>query len=300
MEHLNFCVLTGHTLTTMSSSDGEFITYTHQCPGKVKVSVDLVREHLLKGDDADKYPILAGLCRAAFEAGTEPLEITTQFKLAAVQSLSYPKTFKEKVPHLLRLLYDRGGKDFKPTDLNSAFDYPLCYAEDDLEFERIIQYMLDKYWLTYTKKMIWSLGVYRYQGILLTDSGIDEVEKALPKVPMISLVSQQISTGDFDIDEKINYAKKLFFNDPQTLNDMRSACETLSYVLEPLREDLKGVISAGDVEAFFQLVNKFDIRHNKAHTLNLKHPEQLEWVFYSLLNTINTYTKLGARLLTSK
>jgi len=37
-------------------------------------------------------------------------------------------------------------------------------------------------------------------------------------------------------------------------------------------------------------------RHNKAVIKELIHPEQVEWVFYSLLNSINTYYKLRSRL----
>jgi len=119
----------------------------------------------------------------------------------------------------------------------------------------------------------------------------------MPQIPLIGLVSQEITTGDNAIDAKINQARSLFFSDYPSMDNMRSACEALCFVLEPLRYNgLKSVIADADVELFFQMVNKFDIRHNNHHTKTLKHPEQLEWVFYSLLNTINTYTKLKKRL----
>ena len=76
------------------------------------------------------------------------------------------------------------------------------------------------------------------------------------------------------------------------MDRMRSACETLSYVLERLRTELEAYFSTKDIADFFQLVNRFDIRHNKETTKALQHPEQLEWVFYTLLNTINTYIKI--------
>src|SRR6202012_5861609 len=117
----------------------------------------------------------------------------------------------------------------------------------------------DKYFLKYRIKAAWARGMYRYSDVLLTDLGIEEVEREKPKVPMIGLVSQEIGTGDKVIDEKINHARKLFLKDRATLDDMRSACETLSFVLEPLRDDLKLAITTADVEAFFQIVNKFDI-----------------------------------------
>jgi hypothetical protein len=80
------------------------------------------------------------------------------------------------------------------------------------------------------------------------------------------------------------------------MDDKRSACETLSYVLEPLRKELEAFFSTSDVSDFFQLVNRFDVRHNKSSTINLVHEEQLEWVFYTLLNSISTFTKLKRKI----
>ena len=111
-------------------------------------------------------------------------------------------------------------------------------------------------------------------------------------MPLFGLVSQVISTGNSEVDEKINHARELFFDNAQSLDKMRSACEALCFILEPLREDLKNYFNQKDVSDFFQIVNTFDIRHNKETTKNIVHEEQLEWLFYSLLNTINTYVKL--------
>ena len=112
---------------------------------------------------------------------------------------------------------------------------------------------------------------------------------------MISLVNQEIQTGNPQIDMNINHAKKLFFKTDATIAEKRSACESLSFVLEPLRDDLNSFFSSSDISDFFQIVNRFDIRHNKETTTKLVHEEQLEWIFYTLLNTINVYTKLKAK-----
>ena len=79
------------------------------------------------------------------------------------------------------------------------------------------------------------------------------------------------------------------------MEKMRSACETLMFVLEPLREELR-VFFKGDTEHFFNIVNNFCIRHNKERTKAIEMPEQFEWLFYSLLNTINTYVKIKGKL----
>jgi len=134
-----------------------------------------------------------------------------------------------------------------------------------------------------------------YMRVKITAKGRREAERGLPKMPLFGLVNQEISTGDLLIDQRINHARELFFDKPQNLDKMRSACETLSYVLEPVREDLKTFFTVKDVSDFFQLVNAFDIRHNKDTTKTLIHTEQLEWVFYTLLNTLNTYYKLKSK-----
>ena len=77
---------------------------------------------------------------------------------------------------------------------------------------------------------------------------------------------------------------------------MRSACETLIYILDPLRKDLETYFKQKDISDFFQIVNNFDIRHKKESTKDIINEEQLEWIYFSLLNTINTYTKLQKKI----
>lgn len=136
----------------------------------------------------------------------------------------------------------------------------------------------------------------KYSNILLTEYGLTQGEKVSSQIPLFGLANQSIKTGDPITDKKINHARELFFREPSTMDNMRSACEALSFVLEPLRDELAPTITTADVNEFFLIINRFDVRHNKASTKSLVYPEQLEWVFYSLLNTINTYTKLKSRL----
>ncbi len=130
----------------------------------------------------------------------------------------------------------------------------------------------------------------------MTSLGKEEAKKALPKMPLFGLISQTLTTGDEEIDAKINLARELFYTEPLSMDKMRSACETLIYILEPLRDSLKSYFGQKDVSDFFQIVNTFDIRHNKDSTKTIMYEEQLEWIFYTLLNTINTYSKLKRRV----
>jgi hypothetical protein len=84
------------------------------------------------------------------------------------------------------------------------------------------------------------------------------------------------SNGDIETDKKINHAKDLFLSEPPSLDKMCSACKTLSFVLEPLRQDLNEHFDEKDISDFFQILNQFDVLHNKTSTKSLSMPEQFE------------------------
>jgi len=297
MTKLLHCPLTGYQFdqsVTIDETLGPVFGYQYSPVGKVQIALPTLMEFM--NNRQYRHPILAGICRNAFELGVEPPLISRDFMDNGIKTIPYPKTFKEKVFHLMKFMYDKGGNDFKTFTFITSNDYPICYCEDHDEFRKVMEHLKDRYFIKCRNEQTIARGIKRYYEVELTDSGIVEVEKDLPNIPMIGLVDQRISTGDSETDDKINHAKDLFFQEPQTLDRMRSACETLSYVLEPLRQDLKKYLVAKDTEDFFHLVNTFDIRHNKEHTKDIEHPEQLEWIFYSLLNTISAYTKLKQRL----
>ena len=249
----------------------------------------------LPGKDKKTRLKLAGTCRNAFENGHRPFEISSAL-VTNVDKEQTPDTLRAKAVHLLKYMYKRGGKDYQDFEFSSVKDYPLIYGDDAAEFNKAIKHLQSQMFINIGDELGMAGHLVKYLGVVMTDWGINEVEKKLPSIPLISLVQQEIATGNTAADAKINHAKKLFFEEPSSLDKMRSACETLSYVLEPLRDDLKDLFSTNDVSDFFQLVNRFDIRHNKEQTKSLVHPEQLEWVFYTLLNTISIYVKLKKKL----
>lgn len=267
------------------------VGYFNKSLGNVRVTLPAYQA-LMKGD-FDRF-IFAGILRNAFANEEEPPLIDSAFINGGYKSFNYPKTFKEKTYHLLKYLYDHGGNENGKFELNSTIDYSITYSNPQSdEFVRIVQQLEKRNMVTIGKSESLMRGKMRiFWNVELTTEGMEEIEKSLPTVPLIGLVEQKITTGDVTTDEKINHAKNLFFKERATLAEKRSACETLSHILEPLREDLKIFFSKNDVSDFFHIVNKFDIRHNKQETTKLIHEEQLEWVFYTLLNTINTYIKL--------
>ena len=206
--------------------------------------------------------------------------------------MEYSESFVEKVLNFLKYLSKNGVVDYDEFSFTSNKDYKLANAKDAIEFDKIILYLLEYKYISSKSRYKIAPNMYKYKDIKLTDIGIKEAEKSLPKMPMIGLIIQTISTGNEEVDKSINHAKKMFIESPQTIDKMRSACETLSYILEPLRKECESIFSNKDINAFFEIVNNFDIRHNKAYTKKIEIPEQFEWIFYSLLNTINTYSKI--------
>lgn len=291
---MNFdrCALTGFSLKPeeIKPLTDSTIEYETEFVGKIKITIPAYQE-LLSGD-FERW-IIAGICKDRTLRNEEPVLIDSNFIREGYRKMNPPVEFEEKTNHFLKYLYQFGGKENRDFEFYSTRHFALAFSDPE-EFTRIIDQLKSNYYVSVHK--IHSLGRERahqlYMGVKMTASGKEEAKKSLPKLPLFGLISQQITTGNIEIDEKINHARELFFDDVPTLDKMRSACETLSYVLEPLREDLKSYFSQKDVSDFFQIVNTFDIRHNKDSTKNIIHEEQLEWVFYSLLNTINTYTKL--------
>jgi hypothetical protein len=291
---MNICPLTGLRMDPSESKIYPItdMTYTYEflLVGKVKIALPTYQNFI--NSKQFKHPILAGICRESFENKTEPPLINTDFLENGIKNINYPKTFIEKNLQLLKFMYKNKGNDYADFHFNSIRDYPLVYATGEEEFNKIIDHLEGKNFIKIGNRQGMAGHRIVYQKVTLTDYGIEEIEKGLPKIPMIGLVNQEIFTGDIGIDSTINHAKQLFFEQPITLDKMPSACESLSYVLEPLRIECEKLFAKRDINDFFKIVNEFDIRHNKHSTKQIKYPEQLEWIFYSLLNTINTYTKL--------
>lgn len=291
MEFIN-CALIGYELKhgEMKPVTGMTLEYETEFVGKVLITLTAY-DALLKGE-YERY-LIAGICKNRTIQSEPPILIDTNFINNDYKNYNPPIEFDEKCDRFLKYIYEFGGKENKEFEFNSTKDFPIAYCDSE-EFVRIVDQLKSERFITIrTEHKMGRFGAAKiFMGVKMTSFGKEQVKKSLPKIPLIGLVNQEISTGDNTIDEKINHAKKLFFDSPQTIDKMRSACETLSYVLEPLRETLKDAFSLKDVSDFFQLVNTFDIRHNKETTKKLIYEEQLEWVFYSLLNTINTYTKL--------
>lgn len=297
LEKLPFqaCPLTGYIFAEKDlqfnyEHTGNYYDYYFTPVGKVKISYEVIESlknlHL---KIVDNNYILAGYSRNKYEYLQDPSIINNEF-INNANKLEFPRSFDEKVYYLLKLLYDTGGNEYKTRTLNSLYDYTLAYAEHPEQFTRIIKALENENWIEIDK--VHALGggtIVHYVGVTLTKHGRDEIRGKLPHDPLAPIVNSNINTGDPTIDEKIIHAKKLFYKEYATLEDRRSACKVLADVAEPLKKKLDSFFTNQDIKVFFQMVNDFDIRHNADYTKRLEYIEQIEWVFYTFLNTIRAY-----------
>lgn len=263
------------------------VKYRSQVLGIVKIKKSIVDK--LATNDLNY--LIAGIWLRLTDSEKESITINEDFISYGYRTFNPPSDFKSKCYETLKYLYNSIGKENRRITLDTSSQFPIGYSSVE-EFGRIIDKLDQDYFIEYEERGRISGGRVMYLGFKMTNYGIEEAERTLPNIPMHSLVSQEIQTGDESLDEKINHAKKLFFSEPRSMQNMRSACETLAHILEPLRDDIKKVLQSQATNTFFQLVNSFDIRHNKNSTMKVEFPEQLEWIFYGLLNSINTYVKL--------
>jgi len=232
--------------------------------------------------------VVAGLCRSAYELKKTPPMIDTEL-LKSLDTLKYiPRNFMEKYNHFLLLLFKTGGSEYMARTIKIDDDYPLAFANDSAEFQRIVDFAINSNDLECSKSVpTEARGKIEYSDLRFTSTGFKKINKITNNY--FSIVQPIIDSGNTETDQKINHACSLFYQENSTIEDKRSACEELSYILEPFRRDLTEYFVDKDVNLFFQLVNDFDIRHNKEYTKKIIYEEQIEWVFKCLLNTLVTY-----------
>lgn len=294
---LENCILTrrvfDHTYKNLSDIDFNGYKYYFTPVGIVHIgsyAIDYIN-NVNKNIDVS---ILAGLCRCAYELHETPPVIDTKF-LDSLDSLkSIPRTFQEKYDHFLSIFYRTGGKEYKSRTIEVEDDYPLAYAKDEEEFRRIIDYGLSSGDLECLNTIdTEEQGIIMYLELRFTPNGLKKVVKLINNY--FSIIQPKIDSGNFENDRKISHALSLFYQENASIEDKRSACEELSFILEPFRKEMGKFFNDKDVNLFFHMVNEFDIRHNKESTKKLIYEEQIEWVFQCLLNTLITYIKLKKR-----
>lgn len=239
-----------------------------------------------------KY-IYAGIIRQYNDNHDKPFFVDEQFINEGYKEFEYPKDFHQKAFHLLKYLYYNGGREYHSFEFESENDYPLAFATDPYEFNRILQMLKDQKLIKITKGIL-HIG-YNYSiTFSLIQKAYKKLEEDLGISQLFKFVDENVFTGNKLIDKKIIHAKNLYHR--STIEDKRSACKVLGDILEPIREDLKNIYWNDDESFFFLLLNKFDIRHNNKDIKELKHEEQLDWIFFNFLNSINTYYRIMKKI----
>lgn len=290
------CVLTDLPLSkqdTVSITDA-MVEYSTDLIGAVQIPMSIYLE-LEAEVDKEKKLVLAGICKNRALSGDDVTYLNAEFISTGYKNINYPKDFEGKCLHFLKYLYQHGGKENLLKHLDSESYHTIAYASIE-ECSRIIQNLIDYEFLSCKQPNYLPGGAMIFYDVKMTTTGKIEAQKHLPQIPLFGLVNQDITMGNAQIDSKINHARTMFFDEPRTMDKMRSACETLIFIMEPLRKSFGRFQIEKDVDDFFHMVNKFEIRHNKNTTIKFVHEEQLEWLFYCLLSTINLYVKMNKKM----
>ena len=215
--------LTGYTLREdeLKPILSSAIEYETSYVGHVKIAISAYTELLNNDFDPERF-IVAGICKHRTLEKKEPILVDSNFIRGGYKSLNPPIDFAEKAYLFLKYIYSNGGRENHDFEFNSTIHFPLAYASPD-EFDRILDHLDTEYYISIRKKLPFGGNKhYQYIGVKLTRAGKEEAEKALPKLPMFGLVSQEITTGDDEIDEKINHARQLFFDEPRFVSKLNS------------------------------------------------------------------------------
>lgn len=121
----------------------------------------------------------------------------------------------------------------------------------------------------------------------------------LPNDALLSLVSSiNEESGLETIIEKLKTAIKMYLHFTSNHEEKRKAINILADILEPLRAELKEMLNKewefnkkDHNNMIFEIVNKFNIRHNK-EVMNYSEEIWFEWMFHYYISVIKTYYRL--------
>lgn len=284
------CPITGIESKYLGMTKNNAYVYQNSVVGKVEVTI--YAYEMIEDLTESKKKIIAGYCRNG-NYSHDMVLITTDI-VKSIDQLDFPKGFKQQKNHLLKRIFQSGNGDERQSkDYDCNKDFPIAYCDSPERMNRLMEALLNSDLIECVNPHS-AFDNELYLEVCVTDQAEEQI-LFNPDIYLTTELKRFISfTGIAKIDERIQAALDQFAK--HNIEAKKAACSILASVLEPIREDCKKYLDSKSVEDFFNIVNNFDIRHNKKTTKELIHPEQVEWVFYSLLNTINTYYKLSARL----
>lgn len=189
---LKYCPLTNLSLHSnraiVNPTTRAALEYEFEPIGRAHIT-DVAIAELHQVDESIKAK-LAGICRNAFENKEEPIEVTSAF-IANLQDYKTPSTVRAKSNHLLKYMYDRGGNDYEAFSFSSAFDYPLVYAIDAGEFNKIMKHLEAQGFIKIGNEIGMAGHLVVYEEVSMTDAGINQVENEILASAQNSLPTPQ-------------------------------------------------------------------------------------------------------------
>lgn len=105
--------------------------------------------------------------------------------------------------------------------------------------------------------------------------------------------SKQVSTTNATIEETVQTAKKKFLHHKADETDKRSAILEIGRELENLKKTKQLDLNNKDESELFQILNNFNLRHNRPDQLSNYDKEVFyPWIFYNLLAALDASLKL--------
>jgi len=200
------CPLTGQTVQ-FAMDDPSKMIYHYETPKTGKVVCTDVALTAIEALSDEEKNLLTGICRNRTINNEKPIIISAN-TLTNLAALNPVMGFEPRARHLISIIYGRGGNEYQDFQFVSTRDSALTYSSME-EFERIMRFLKTKGWIDIRTTTPTTNGCF-YQGDTMSEASIAEIEKGLPKMPMYGLVSQEITSGDADMDKQIEQARKLF------------------------------------------------------------------------------------------
>ena len=88
---------------------------------------------------------------------------------------------------------------------------------------------------------------------------------------------------------------QLYRSRGSTLEDRRSATNTLARLLEARKELIKETLTKRGADPLFEMLNRWDVRHNREDQIRDYDPAFLDWLFLNCLSTLDLFDALEDR-----
>src|SRR5690348_1422184 len=142
---MDICPITGLKIKLYQPNPSKMEFY-YETPKTGKVVITDIALISAGNLSDDEKRILAGICRNK-SLKNEPFMIKSSF-FQELKNQGVPHSFEDKAIHLLKYLYDNGGKEYKSHNFDTEMDAPITYSSRE-EFERIIEYLSDNDFIDY-------------------------------------------------------------------------------------------------------------------------------------------------------